>query len=147
MSDEAIHNPHTVPGLVTLRSPFSVSDTSTRLESLIKSRGLRLFARIDFAADAAREGLAMPPMVQLVFGNPRAGTPLLLAAPTIGLDLPLKTLVWEDADGTVWLAYHDPAELIERHQLPSNLIQNIAGIRGLVEQALAPEGILASQEK
>ncbi len=141
MPNEPIHAPKAIPGLVTIPSPFSVSVTLTRLETLIKSHKLRIFARIEFAADAAREGLAMPPMVQLVFGNPKAGTPLLLAAPTIGLDLPLKILVWEDAEEGVWLSYDDPAALAQRHQLPSNLIQNISGVGGLVERALAPEGV------
>ncbi len=124
-------------GIVTIRSPFSASITMTRLESVVESHGLRVFARIEFAADAAREGLRMPPMSQLIFGSPKAGTPLLQADPTIGLDLPLKVLVWEDTNGAAWLSYNDPAALAQRHQLPPNLIQNIAGIRGLVEQTLA----------
>ena len=130
MASETI--PHTVAiaGIVTRRR---------RLESLAKSHGLRVFARIDFAADAAREGLKMPPMVQLVLGNPKAGTPLLLAAPTAGLDLPLEVLVWEDSTGAAWLSYQDPDALLQRHHVPSSLFQNIAGIRALADQALAPE--------
>jgi uncharacterized protein (DUF302 family) len=147
MPAETTQNPNAIPGLVTRRSPFSVSVTLTRLESLVKSRGLRVFARIDFAADAAREGLAMPPMVQLVFGNPRAGTPLLLAAPTVGLDLPLRILVWEDSGGAVWLSYQEPEALVQRHQVPSNLLQNVAGIRALAEQTLAPDGGPPDKEK
>jgi uncharacterized protein (DUF302 family) len=140
MPDEPAPQPNSIPGIVTLRSPHSVSAAVTRLESILKARGLRVFARIDFAADAAREGLAMPPMVQLVFGNPRAGTPLLQAAPAIGLDLPLKILLWEDARGAAWLSYQDPDALVQRHQAPAQLVQNIAAIRALAEQAVAPDG-------
>jgi uncharacterized protein (DUF302 family) len=144
---ETRQNPKAIPGIVTRRSPFSVAVALARLESLVKSLGLRLFARIDFTADAAREGLAMPPMVQLVFGNPRAGTPLLLAAPTAGLDLPLRILVWEDSDGAVWLSYPEPGALVERHGVPPDLLQNIAGIRALAQQALTPDGGSAEKAK
>jgi uncharacterized protein (DUF302 family) len=147
MPAESIQNPNAIPGIVTRRSPFSVSVTITRLESLVKSRGLHVFARIDFATDAAREGLAMPPMVQLVFGNPKAGTPLLLAAPTVGLDLPLRILVWEDSAGAVWLSYQDPGALLRRHQIPSNLLQNIAGIRALAEQTLTSDDGSTEKER
>lgn len=140
MPDETANLPKAIAGLVTLRSPYPVLVAVTRLEALLQARGLRVFARIDFAADAAHEGLTMPPMLQLVFGNPRAGTPLLVAAPTIGIDLPLKILIWEDAAGSAWLSYNDPAALGQRHQLPSRLVQNIAAVRALAEQTIAPDG-------
>lgn len=124
-----------VPELVVLDCRQSVADTVARLENLVATRGLRIFARIDFAADAAREGLAMPPMVQLVFGNPRAGTPLLVAAPSIGIDLPLRILVWQEAHGAVRLAYKDPGALAGQHHAPAELAQNIAGVRVLAAEA------------
>jgi uncharacterized protein (DUF302 family) len=127
--------PPDVQGLVTIPGKHSVPDTLARLESVVKARGLRVFARIDFSGDAAREGLTLQPMVQLVFGSPKAGTPLLAAAPTVGIDLPLKILIWEDADGGVWLSYNDPDALAQRHSVPAELSRNIAGIRALAAEA------------
>jgi uncharacterized protein (DUF302 family) len=94
-----------------------------------------VFARIDFGADAERAGLSMRPMQALLFGNPKAGTPLLIASPRAGLDLPLKALAWEDADGAVWLSSNTPDYLQARHALAEGLIANIAGARALIEQA------------
>ena len=127
--------PANVSGLVTIQSAHSVPETIARLESIVASRGLRIFARIDFSADALREGLALKPMVQLVFGNPKAGTPLLVSAPTIGIDLPLRVLVWEDAGGAVWVAYNDPDTIAQRHGLPPDLARNIAAVRTLAAEA------------
>jgi uncharacterized protein (DUF302 family) len=129
-----------VDGLATVRGAGTVAKTMERLEAVVKGHGLRVFARIDFAGDAASEGLAMRPMAQLVFGNPKAGTPLLVAAPTLGIDLPLKVLVWEDGAGAVWLSYNDPERLIVRHGVPRDLLGNIVGIRALVEAAAQPAG-------
>ncbi len=112
--------PPEVPGVVTIIGKHTVPETLGRLESAVSKRGMRVFARIDFSGDAAREGLALRPMVQLVFGNPKAGTPLLAAAPTIGVHLPLKILIWEDAGGQVRLSYNDPAALAQQHRLPGN---------------------------
>lgn len=122
-------------GVVDIRSNRSVPHTVDRLESLAVARGLTIFARIDFGADAYRAGLSMRPMQMLLFGNPRAGTPLLVATPRTGLDLPLKALVWEDANGSVWLSYNEPEYLEARHGLPHELIANIAGVRVLIEKA------------
>jgi uncharacterized protein (DUF302 family) len=122
-------------GIATVPSHHSVSETIDRLESIAKARGLLVFARIDFAADAANAGLKMPPTQLLIFGNPKAGTPLMLASPTSALDLPLKALAWEDAEGKVWVSYSKPEYLKERHGLPDNLVQNIAGVKVLVEKA------------
>jgi uncharacterized protein (DUF302 family) len=122
-------------GIATILSRRSVSETTDRLESLAKARGLIVFARIDFAADAEKAGLKMPPTQLLIFGNPKAGTPLMLASPTSALDLPLKALAWEDADGKVWVSYNTPEYIMERHGLPDDLVRNIAGIKVLVEKA------------
>ena len=122
-------------GIATVPSHHSVAETVDRLASIAKARGLLVFARIDFAADAANAGLKMPPTQLLIFGNPKAGTPLILASPTSALDLPLKALAWEDTEGKVWVSYNKPEYIKERHRLPEDLVQNIAGVKGLVEKA------------
>lgn len=94
-----------------------------------------MFARIDFAADASRAGLAMRPMQALVFGNPRAGTPLLVASPRSGLDLPVKALAWQDAEGKVWVSFNDPEYVVRRHGLEEGLARNLAGAVALVAKA------------
>lgn len=129
--------PPTVAGLVHLRSEKRANATLDRLEQLVRDKGLTVFARIDFAHDAAAAGLTLPPMSQLVFGNPRAGTPLLAANPASGISLPLRALAWEDDEGHSWLSYETPDYLIERFHLPSSLGVNIAGIRSLCEAAVA----------
>jgi uncharacterized protein (DUF302 family) len=106
-----------------------------RLESLIKERGLMIFARIDFSGDAARAGLTMRPEQMLIFGNPRAGTPLMQSVPAAGLDLPLKALVWEDAEGHTQIAYNDPQYIIRRHGLEAALAANLAAVVPLIERA------------
>ena len=110
-----------VEGLLTHRSAAAHGPTLARLKSAIASAGLTLFAHIDQAAAARTAGLVMPPMDLLVFGNPKAGTPLMLASPTVGIDLPLKALVWQNAKGQTWIAFNDPAQLASRHDLPNNL--------------------------
>jgi len=122
-------------GVVSVSSNYSVSETIDRLESLVKSKQLTVFARIDFSADAAKAGLSMPPAQMLIFGNPKAGTPLMLAAPSVAIDLPLKALAWQGSDGRVWLSYNAPEYLRRRHGFPDTLLPNIAGIKALVEQA------------
>src|ERR1700719_2670804 len=102
-------------GIARIRSRHPVTETIARLESILKERGILVFARIDFSGDAARAGLTMRTEQMLIFGNPKAGTPLMVAAPTAGLDLPLKALVWEDTDGSAWIAYNDPEYVIKRH--------------------------------
>jgi len=123
------------PGVIDVRSHGSVEQTIERLESLAAARGLTIFARIDFSKDADRVGLPMRPMQMLIFGNPKAGTPLLIAAPRIGLDLPLKALAWEDEQGSVWLSCNAPDYLETRHQLPHDLVGNISGVVALIEKA------------
>jgi uncharacterized protein (DUF302 family) len=123
-------------GIVTLRSPHSVTQTLQRLEALIAAKGIAVFARIDHSGEATKAGLSMPPTELLIFGSPKSGTPLMIASPTLALDLPLKALVWQDAEDAVWLSYNTPEFLKQRHSIPDNLVQNIAGIRSICEEAV-----------
>ena len=102
-------------GLIALKSSYSAKDTMNRFEDIAKQRGLNIFARIDHAAGAAKVGKSLRPTEVLIFGNPQGGTPLMECAQSAGIDLPLKALVWEDAQGQVWLGYNDPAYLGKRH--------------------------------
>jgi uncharacterized protein (DUF302 family) len=104
-------------GLTTIRSSYEPKDTMDRLEAGVKAKGMTVFARIDHAAGASEAGLPLPPTEVLIFGNARGGTPLMQSIQTIGIDLPLKALVWRDTSGTTWLSYNDPAWLAERHGL------------------------------
>lgn len=123
-------------GLTHLPSKHSVEDTLQRLEALLKQKGVALFARIDHSAEAAKVGLKMRPTKLLIFGSPKAGTPLMQASPTAAIDLPLKALFWQDAEGKVWLTYNDPAYLQQRHGIPAELLPNIAGVSGLFAKAV-----------
>jgi uncharacterized protein (DUF302 family) len=125
-------------GIVHVSSPYAASESVSRLEAVILQKGLTLKARIDHSGDAAAVGLKMPPTELLIFGNPRAGTPLMVASPTLALDLPLKVLVWEDAEGKVWLSYNSPEYLKQRHGIPEDLIKNVSGVSGIVSEALRP---------
>ena len=125
----------TASGVIDVASNHPVIDTVDRLESLAKASGLLVFARIDFSGDAGKVGLAMPPMQMLVFGNPKAGTPLLVESPRAGLDLPLKALAWQDAAGKVWISFNDPEYIVRRHGLAGELAKNIAGAGALVQKA------------
>jgi uncharacterized protein (DUF302 family) len=126
---------HDENGWIRLRAQRTAAATADWLEALLTERGIRVFARIDFSADAARAGLAMPAEQLLIFGNPRAGTPLMLAAPTVGLDLPLKALVFEDDAGECWIAYNDPLYIVRRHGLAATFGQNLAAVVPLLERA------------
>ena len=123
-------------GLLHVASPHSVPETLNRLESVLQSHGLTVFARVNHSGEAQKVGLTMRPTQLLIFGSPKAGTPLMVARPSIAIDLPLKALAWEDADGKVWLSYNSPQYLKERHQLPEDLLKNIAGIGPLIHQAV-----------
>jgi uncharacterized protein (DUF302 family) len=123
------------PGFIDIRCNGSVVDTIDRLQSLASAAGLTVFARIDFSGDAQRAGLAMRPMQALLFGNPKAGTPILMASPRAGLDLPLRALAWEAEDGTVWLSCNAPQYLESRHHFPAALLANIAGAGALLQKA------------
>lgn len=102
-------------GLIAIKSPHSAKATMDKLEEIVKQRGLNVFARIDHAAGAARVGKTLRPTEVLIFGNPQGGTPFMECAQSVGIDLPLKALVWEDASAQVWLGYNDPAFLAQRH--------------------------------
>ena len=119
-------------GLVQVMSGRSFADTVQALESAILSRGLVIFARIDFSGDAEKAGLTMRPTRLLIFGSPKAGTPLMVAAPTLALDLPLKVLVSEDGNGRAWLSYNSPQYLMDRHGFPEELVGNISGVAAIV---------------
>jgi uncharacterized protein (DUF302 family) len=118
--------------MVRLPVQGSVADAWARLEAAVAARGLTVFARIDFAADAAAVGLTLRPTRLLVFGNPRAGTPLLTAAPTVGIELPLKVLIWEAADGTATVGYNTPAWIGARHGVPEELRARLQPVEALV---------------
>jgi len=123
-------------GLLHVASPHSVPETLNRLESVLQSHNLTVFARVNHSGEAQKVGLTMRPTQLLIFGSPKAGTPLMVARPSIAIDLPLKALAWEDADGKVWLSYNSPQYLKERHGLPEDLLKNIAGIGPLIHQAV-----------
>jgi uncharacterized protein (DUF302 family) len=123
-------------GLITLPSKHSVQDTLNRLETMLQEKGLTIFARIDHSGEAEKVGLKMLNTKLLIFGSPKAGTPLMQAAPTLAIDLPLKALIWEDAEGHTCLTYNDPAYLQQRHNFPPELLPNIAGVATLLQKAL-----------
>jgi uncharacterized protein (DUF302 family) len=125
-------------GLVDRRSPHSVDETVQRLTDALRAKGVTLFAVIDHGGEAERVGLKMPPTKLLIFGNPRAGTPLMLAAPRSAIDLPLKILVWQDADGTTFITHNSPAYLRDRHGLPEQSLQVLAVVEALAAAAAAP---------
>lgn len=128
-------------GMIHLSSAYSVSETMTRLKALVTARGMTIQAHVDHSGDAARAGLKMQPAELLIFGNPKAGTPLMVAAPTLALDLPLKALVWAETEGRVWLTFNSPEYLRQRHNVPENLIANIAGARKIFEEAVSSSHI------
>ena len=123
-------------GLVNLASKYSVAETLQRLESLLNERRIKIFAIVDHSGEAEKVGLAMRPTQLLIFGNPKGGTPLMQAAPTVAIDLPLKALLWEDADGKSWLTYNDPAYLQSRHGFPAELVANLSGVDALLRKAV-----------
>lgn len=123
-------------GIISRPSSRSVPETLDRLEAVLRAQGVTIFARIDHSGEAEKAGLKMPPTQLLIFGNPKAGTPVMLAAPTAGIDLPLKALAWQDGDGKVWLSYNDPEYLKRRFGLTDADIKGIAGAGSLIEQAL-----------
>jgi uncharacterized protein (DUF302 family) len=122
-------------GLVDIPSNHSVDKTVEKLKAILQAKGITLFALVDHSGEAAKVGLKMPPTKLLIFGNPKAGTPLMLAAPSSAIDLPLKILIWEDARGKVWVTYNSPVYLQERHNLPPELLPNIAVIETLAKKA------------
>lgn len=123
-------------GLIHLDSPYSVPETVDRVLKQLSERGLTLFARIDHSAGAAAVGLEMPPTELLIFGSAKAGTPLMLAAPSLAIDLPLKALAWQDKNGKVRLSFNSAEYLKNRHNIPNDLLKNIAGLPSILEAAL-----------
>ena len=123
-------------GLIHLASKHSMDETMQRLEELLQQKGVMIFARVDHSGEAAKAGLEMRPTKLLIFGTPKAGTPLMQASPTLAIDLPLKALFWQDGEGKVWLTYNDPAYLQQRHNVPAELVPNIAGVSGLFAKAV-----------
>jgi uncharacterized protein (DUF302 family) len=124
-------------GIVSKPASYSVDETVNKIETMLQAKGIKLFALIDHSGEAEKAGLKMPPTKLLIFGNPRGGTPLMLAEPSVAIDLPLKLLVWEDADGKCWISYNTPQYLQQRHNLPADLIKNIAAIEALATEAAA----------
>ncbi|MGB8988407.1 MAG: DUF302 domain-containing protein [Candidatus Sulfotelmatobacter sp.] len=123
-------------GLTRVASPRSVEETVERLQSILTDRGLQLFALIDHSGEADKVGMKMRPTKLLIFGSPKGGTPVMLSAPTIAIDLPLKALISEDESGKVWITYNTPEYLQQRHAVPENLVKNISGVAALVEKAV-----------
>jgi uncharacterized protein (DUF302 family) len=128
---------HMTDGLIVLATQHTVADVLKRALSLAHSRGITIFAQIDFAADAARSNLPLRPTVLLILGNPVAGTPIIAATPATAIDLPLKLLAFEDAEGKSWVAYNDPQYLQARHGFPEGLVKNLAAIRSIAESVAA----------
>lgn len=136
----AMGNAQAVDGLVQLQSPYAPGKTMDRLEAVVTERGLNVFARIDHKAGAEQVGEALKPTELLIFGNPQGGTPFMQCAQSVGIDLPLKALVWEDAQGTIWLGYNDPAFIAARHgvadcEVVGRLQQ---ALEGIVEATVSP---------
>jgi uncharacterized protein (DUF302 family) len=123
-------------GLVSRESPYPVPETVGRIESALGAKGVKVFARIDHSGEAKAAGLELRPTEVLIFGNPKAGTPLMQAAPTIAIDLPLKVLVWQDDQGQVHVAWNGPDYLTQRHGLPAEAGKPLAAVVGLIESAI-----------
>jgi uncharacterized protein (DUF302 family) len=122
-------------GIINASSNHSVDQTVERLKGILQAKGVTLFALVDHSGEAEKVGIKMRPTKLLIFGSPKAGTPLMLAAPSVAIDLPLKILVWEDNQGKVWVSYNSSAYLQERHGVPQELLQNIAVVGTLAAKA------------
>lgn len=124
-------------GMVHLSSPYSVPETLNRLESILQSKGLTVFARIDHSGEAEKIGMKLHPTQLIIFGSPKAGTPLMVASPTLAIDLPLKALVWQDAGAKVWVSYNSAEYLKQRHNIPDDLVKNISVVGPLLQSVVA----------
>jgi uncharacterized protein (DUF302 family) len=122
-------------GIVDISSNHTVDQTVQRLKGILEAKGVTLFALVDHSGEAEKAGMKMPPTKLIIFGSPKAGTPSMLASPSIAIDLPLKILIWEDGDGKAWISYNSPAYLQERHNVPPELMQNIAVVETLAAKA------------
>lgn len=118
-------------GIINLPSNHSVDQTMERLKEILQAKGVNVFALVDHSGEAEKVGLKMAPTKLLIFGSPKAGTPLMQVAPSVAIDLPLKVLIWEDAQKKVWVSYNSPAYLQQRHKPPAELLQNIAVVEAL----------------
>jgi uncharacterized protein (DUF302 family) len=127
---------NTGEGIISKPSKYSVPETLHRLETILTAKGIKVFALVDHSGEAEKAGLKMPPTQLLIFGNPKGGTPVMLAAPTSAIDLPWKALAWTDANGQVWLSYNDAAYIQRRFGLSAELMQPLAGLGAVIEQAL-----------
>jgi len=122
-------------GIIDKPASHSVDETVEKLKGMLRDKGITLFALIDHSGEAEKAGIKMRPTKLLIFGSPKAGTPLMLAAPSSAIDLPLKILIWEDARGKVWVSYNSAAYLQERHNLPQQLLPNIGAVETLAGKA------------
>ena len=113
-------------GIIDKPSNHSVDETVAKLKGILEAKGVTLFAFVDHSGEAEKAGLKMRPTKLFIFGSPKAGTPIMLAAPSAAIDLPLKILIWEDGDGKTWISYNNPEYLKQRHHIPDELLQNIA---------------------
>lgn len=129
-------NAYTPEGVISRASAGSVADTVTHIEQALTAADMTLFAVIDHSGEAAHAGLTMQEARLLIFGNPKGGTPLMVASPLLALALPLKALVWQDAAGQVWVSYTSPSWLAQRYHIPADLARNIAGIEPLIAAAI-----------
>ena len=128
-----MHTSKSGNGIVTIASEHSVNETVSRVQRVLDSKGIKIFAVVDHRGEAEKAGLQMPNTKLIIFGNPQAGTPLMIAAPTIAIDLPLKILIWEGTDAKTWISYNDPEFLANRHGLPADLTQTLAGVAALAD--------------
>ncbi len=122
-------------GIIDIPSNHSVDQTVEKLKGILDAKGIRLFALIDHSGEAEKAGMKMPSTKLVIFGSPKAGTPVMLAVPSVAIDLPLKILVWEDASGKVWISYNSPEYLQKRHGIPEELLQNITVVKVLAAKA------------
>lgn len=122
-------------GIIDVPSQHTVDESVERLRGILAAKGVTLFALVDHSGEAEKVGMKMPPTKLLIFGSPKAGTPVMLAAPSIAIDLPLKLLVWQDAGGKAWISYNSPEYLRERHDVPDDLMQNLAVVEALAAKA------------
>ncbi len=123
-------------GIVQTPSNHSVEQTVKRLTGILQAKGITLFALVDHCGEAEKVGMKMRPTKLLIFGSPKGGTPVMLAAPSSAIDLPLKVLIWEDSQGKVWVSYNSPEYLAKRHAVPDDLVKNIGGVGTLVQEML-----------
>src|SRR5438477_12176776 len=133
--EETTMNAHKESGLIDIPSNHSVEETVEKLKGILQAKGITLFALVDHSGEAGKAGMKMRPTKLLIFGNPKAGTPVMLAAPSSAIDLPLKILIWEDAQGKVWVTYNSVAYLQQRHNLPAEVLPNINVIEALAKKA------------